>query len=56
MITALFYRHTTDCAGFEWVFSSWILRPIFNYTVAQEVVWKAVVSPSPGSPLVADLP
>lgn len=55
MITALFYRHTTDCAGFERVFSSWILRPIFSYTVAQE--WsKAVVSPSPGSPLVADLP
>lgn len=36
MITALFYRHTTDCAGFERVFSSWILRPIFSYTVAQE--------------------
>ena len=52
MITALFYYHTTDCAGFEGVFSSWILRP----TVALEVVWKAVVSPSPGSPLMADLP
>lgn len=47
---------TTDCTGFEGIFSSWILRPYFTYTVAPEVVWKAVVSPSPGSSLVADLP